>query len=86
MSENAALQLGRSCSLLKFSHSQTQEPLERGKERVAGAAQRDTWGLFLHRRLEESWGSLQRPKSLLVMEPTMVLSASQVKPLSQGHL
>lgn len=29
---------------------------------------------------------MQVPKSLLVMEPTMLLSASQVKPLSQGHL
>lgn len=80
LSENTTLHLGRSYSLLKFSPSQTLESLERGK---AGAAQR---GLFFHRRLEESWGSLQTPKSLLVMEPTMVLSASQVKPLSQGHL
>lgn len=36
-----------------------------------------------------SWereGSWQTPKLVLVMEPTMVLSTSQVRPRSQGHL
>lgn len=88
MSENTTLQLSRSCCLLKFSHSQTQESLERQKDRRAGTAQRGTGagGFFLQRRLEDSRGSVQTPKSVLVMEPTMVLSTSHVKPLSQGHL
>lgn len=35
--------------------------------------------------LERPW-SRQVPKLVLVMEPTMDLSASQVRPRSQGHL
>lgn len=66
-------------------HGQVQASLGRGKGRVAGAARGGTGALVLHHELELR-GSLQMPKSLLVMTPTMVLSTSQVKPLSQGHL
>lgn len=42
------------------------------------------WAEGLH-SLERPW-SRQVPKLVLVMEPTMDLSASQVRPRSQGHL
>lgn len=40
------------------------------------------WGFH---SLERPW-SRQVPKLVLVMEPTMDLSTSQVRPRSQGHL
>lgn len=88
LSENAGLHLGRSCSLLdaprsRGSAGRSRHPWGGGKAGAARGGARG--GLILHHELELR-GSLQMPKSLLVMTPTMVLSTSQVKPLSQGQL
>lgn len=43
-------------------------------------------GGWFHSWTWEREASLQKPKLVLVMEPTMDLSTSQVRPRSQGHL
>lgn len=54
------------------------------EESLLCAALRAGLGGWFH-----SWerpGSLQTPKLVLVMEPTIDLSTSQLRPRSQGHL
>jgi len=70
-----------------LSQGRSEHPWGGGKGGRQGQhGEGSTGGLLLHRNPLGSRGSLQTPKSLLVMEPRMVLCASQVKPLSQGHL